>query len=129
MLFALCACGDHDQACVRNGTQYAIGDVFPAGDGCNSCTCTASGIACTNVACSDAGVDASPLSCGASGGCPEAPACGVICCKHGERCVNGTCMCGMNAACGTGDTCESPGPVGGDRCGSVCCGRSGPCPQ
>jgi hypothetical protein len=38
-------------------------------------------------------------------------------------------VCGTNPACGTGDTCEAPGPVGGDRCGTVCCGRSGPCPQ
>lgn len=132
MLLVLVACSDDtkssDAACRYNGTSYALGDVFPAGDGCNSCTCTASGPNCTTLACVDGGVDANPLSCGAFGGCPEGPVCGTLCCKSGERCVNGTCQCGMGPACTGGNTCERGGPVGGDQCGTVCCGVTGPCP-
>jgi hypothetical protein len=119
-----------DGACVFNGTRYALGEVFPAGDNCNSCECTASGAVCTEVTClNDAGVDATPTACGPSGGCPQGPVCGVLCCKSGERCVSGTCRCGNGSACGTNDTCEAAGPVGNDQCGFVCCGASGPCPQ
>jgi hypothetical protein len=131
ILLVLCACADHGKgsACVYMGTPHALDDVFPAGDGCNSCTCTTSGPACTDVACVDGGVDANPLSCGASGGCPEGPACGASCCKRAESCVNGTCQCGTKPACGSGDSCETVGPIGGNRCGTLCCGASGPCPQ
>ncbi|HET7505795.1 MAG TPA: hypothetical protein VFK02_32475 [Kofleriaceae bacterium] len=129
---ALPACGDSKSdtaACTYRGTSYAVGDVFPQGDGCNSCTCTASGVSCTARACTDAGVDANPASCAASAGCPEGPACGTLCCKSGERCVNGTCRCGSMPGCGTLDSCEGVGPVGSDGCGAICCGGSGPCPQ
>ena len=123
-------CSSHDAApCAYNGHTYALGDEYPAGDGCNSCTCTADGSSCTKRACSDAGVDANPMSCAASGGCPQGPACGVYCCGFGEKCVLGACKCGSAAACGQGDQCEAPGPIGGDACGSLCCGATGPCPQ
>ncbi|HKO50590.1 MAG TPA: hypothetical protein VJV79_22860 [Polyangiaceae bacterium] len=40
-------------SCVYQGKSYAQGARFPAGDGCNSCTCEAHGsIACTEAACS-----------------------------------------------------------------------------
>lgn len=128
---ALSGCGDSkgDGACVYQGTSYATGDVFPQGDGCNSCSCTASGVRCTTLTCADAGVDANPASCAPSGGCPEGPVCGALCCKGGERCVNGTCRCGGAPGCGALDTCEGVGPVGTDRCGAICCGANGPCPQ
>jgi len=127
----LVACGDDSGggACTYDGHSYALGDTFPKGDGCNSCTCTTSGVACTKQACADAGVDADPSFCGGTGGCPAGPACGSLCCASGEHCENGTCKCGQGAACGVGDQCEAPGPIGGDRCGSICCGASGPCPQ
>ena len=126
----LAGCGDDGgAACTYEGHSYALGDVFPQGDGCNSCTCGTAGVACTKRACADAGVDADPAFCGATGGCPEGPACGAICCASGEHCENGACKCGMNAACGTGDNCEAAGPIGGDSCGAICCGASGPCPQ
>jgi len=133
MLLVLVACGDDGKggnaACLYNGTSYSLGDVFPAGDGCNSCTCMASGPSCTALACGDGGVDANPLSCGGFGGCPEGPVCGALCCNSGERCVNGTCQCGTKPACGGGDSCEGVGPLGSDRCGTLCCGVTGPCPQ
>jgi len=37
------------QGCVANGRTYAIGETFKAD--CNTCTCTASGLACTEMAC------------------------------------------------------------------------------
>jgi hypothetical protein len=129
VLVGLVGCADHDKvdACVYHGTSYAIGDVFPAGDGCNACTCSASGLSCTAVTCTDGGVP-DPASCVASGGCPAGPVCGVLCCGRGERCVNGTCQCGSKAACTGGDMCASVGPSGLDRCGVLCCGVTGVCP-
>src|SRR5258706_9566995 len=130
LLTAASCGGDDTGTCSYSRHVYKQGDVFPSGDGCNSCSCTAMGVACTLLACaSDGGVDANPASCAASGGCPSGPACGLLCCKQGERCDNGTCKCGMAAACGANDSCEAPGPIGGNACGSICCGASGPCPQ
>ena len=81
----------------------------------------------------DGGIDASvPIdgtSCAPANGCATGPMCGLTCCTQGHRCVNGACRCGMNMACGVGDSCEAPGPIGGDSCGSICCGATGPCPQ
>ena len=130
-LLVLVACTDHGKGgadCVYHGTSYALGEVFPAGDSCNSCTCMASGVTCTALACTDGGVDANPASCVASGGCPEGPVCGTLCCGSGEQCVNGTCQCGSKPACGGGDTCARLGPISADHCGTLCCGASGACP-
>lgn len=115
--------------CDDDGVTHEVGDVWPAGDGCNSCTCTESGAACTRLACLDGGVDANPASCEPSSGCPQGPACGTTCCGSGEKCVGGTCMCGSAPACGAGDSCAAAGPIGGDACGAICCGANGPCPQ
>jgi len=39
-------------ACTHNGVGYPAGATFPAGDGCNSCSCAANGqVACTLIAC------------------------------------------------------------------------------
>lgn len=134
ILGLLAACGSDDSGgavCSYNGHDYSLNEVFPAGDGCNSCTCTATGASCTKLACADAGADADPGFCGGTGGCPagSGPACGAVCCAVGERCDNGVCKCGSLPACGSGDSCEAPGPIGGNLCGSICCGASGPCPQ
>ena len=51
--------GDCESSCATpvtcedgDGTVYNVGDSFDAGDGCNTCTCTDSGlIACTLMAC------------------------------------------------------------------------------
>lgn len=134
VVLAVAACGGDDSGgtCTYDGHVYAIGDTFPSGDGCNSCSCTDQGVACTARACApDGGVDdANPAAlCAPSGGCPSGPACGVFCCDQGERCENNMCRCGTNAACTAGNSCEAAGPIGGDACGSICCGASGPCPQ
>lgn len=132
IVVALCACGGGKGGgvfCVFGGETHEPGDVFPAGDGCNSCECGTDGeVTCTEIACPP-GVDANPASCAPSGGCPNGPVCDTSCCGPGERCNNGTCVCGPNPACGAGDSCEAAGPIGGDACGSICCGATGPCPQ
>jgi hypothetical protein len=38
-----------------SGTTYDVGDTFPSPDGCNTCSCTAQGIACTERACANDG--------------------------------------------------------------------------
>jgi hypothetical protein len=45
------ATGGSGSGCDVNGKHYAIGDTYPAGDNCNSCTCTASGPECTLADC------------------------------------------------------------------------------
>jgi len=38
--------------CEYRGVLHAVGDSFPAGDGCNTCSCQAGGfVACTRIAC------------------------------------------------------------------------------
>ena len=37
--------------CDYNGSTYNEGDSFPSEDGCNDCSCSASGVACTKRAC------------------------------------------------------------------------------
>ena len=131
LVLALVACGDDGggNTCHYQDHDYLIGETWPAGDNCNDCTCTATGIDCTARPCA-APADANPMTlCQPTGTCTTGPGCGAICCAAGEQCVSGTCMCGTAAACGDGDTCEAAGPLGGDLCGSLCCGASGPCPQ
>ncbi len=135
ILVALAGCetGTGGRACRWDGRIYDVGDTFPAGDGCNTCHCMEGGeVACTEIAClpdGGLGPDADPASCAPSGGCASGPACLGQCCGPGEQCTLNGCQCGDSAACGEGDSCEALGPVGGDQCGAVCCGVSGPCPQ
>lgn len=133
LVAAGCESGTGGGACRYEGRIYDVGDRFPAGDDCNTCTCLQGGdVACTEIAClGDAGPgpDADPDSCLRGEGCLAGPACGAGCCGPGEVCVNGLCQCGDSAACVDGDSCEALGPVGADGCGAVCCGVSGPCPQ
>jgi len=48
-----------DGVCRYNGVLQPPGNTFPAGDGCNTCSCTANGeVACTLIACRvDSGLD------------------------------------------------------------------------
>ncbi|HSN97342.1 MAG TPA: hypothetical protein VLS89_03555 [Candidatus Nanopelagicales bacterium] len=55
-LFAGCEDQDDPELCTceYGGQVYDIGESFPAGDGCNVCTCTADGeVVCTLVACDE----------------------------------------------------------------------------
>ncbi len=121
--------GGNMRDCEYMGRTYAHGERFPAGDGCNGCSCDDGQVACTLIACLDGGMPDAPTACTPNGTCTTGPACGLTCCAQGERCENGVCRCGPNPACGAGDTCEAAGPIGPDGCGAVCCGASGPCPQ
>ncbi|MDB4981014.1 MAG: hypothetical protein JWM82_1766 [Myxococcales bacterium] len=40
-----------DKPCRYAGKAWAVGDVFPDVDGCNTCTCSAQGVGCTTRAC------------------------------------------------------------------------------
>jgi hypothetical protein len=111
--------------CDVDGHHHQLGEVFPMD--CNTCTCTATGASCTIVGCGPR-PDANPASCAADLACPG-PSCGGYCCNAGEKCVNDACTCGGQPGCGSGDTCASAGPAGGSACGSICCGKSGPCPR
>jgi hypothetical protein len=130
VVVAVAACGGDDGddapgACTYMGQTYPVDAIWPAGDGCNTCHCSAEiGVECTIVAC----VDAEPVvPCAPSGACTGGQPCGPICCGAGERCNYGVCECGDGGdACGAGDSCEPFGPA---ACGSICCGVSGPCPQ
>lgn len=129
---AASACGSDGSGgdtCRYQDHDYQLGEMWPAGDNCNDCTCTTSGTECTQRPCS-APPDANPSTlCQPTGTCTSGPGCGEICCGVGEQCVAGTCMCGTGPTCGDGDACEAAGPIGGDACGAICCGASGPCPQ
>ena len=64
MALLLGSCGDDDDGadtCEWNGTTYQDQEIFPAGDGCNSCQCGADGqkgqVGCTLVGCQDGGPD------------------------------------------------------------------------
>jgi hypothetical protein len=43
--------------CIYAGTSYNLGDTYPAGDGCNTCTCTLAGTNCDSVHCYNATCD------------------------------------------------------------------------
>ncbi len=48
-------------ACSHNGAKYSHGASFPAGDGCNTCSCYNGSVACTKIACT-------PKQCGGIAG-------------------------------------------------------------
>src|SRR5262245_5011782 len=73
MLVVVAACGGDGHgngSCAYMGQAHDIGAVFPAGDGCNSCTCALvdgmPDVSCTELVCADGGVDANPASCAPS---------------------------------------------------------------
>ena len=44
--------GRCEQGCMHNGQLHPAGSSFPAGDGCNTCSCTAEGLlGCTKIGC------------------------------------------------------------------------------
>jgi hypothetical protein len=59
------ACGEGGEStspCSFEGEPLALGQSVPASDGCNTCSCTSSGLACTEIACGPA-----PHSCSYDG--------------------------------------------------------------
>jgi hypothetical protein len=65
-------------ACTYEGKSYASGATFPAGDGCNTCSCQDGSVACTLVGCVDAGTDGSPGCRDSSGKATACPGDGGI---------------------------------------------------
>lgn len=131
MALLAAGCTEHGkgggEACIFMGVGHLVGDVFPAGDGCNFCDCEPGNVVqCSMDVCNDGGT--APV-CGPDGNCPEGPSCGPFCCRSGEHCEAGQCLCGQGPACAGNDFCASGGPaMGGGTCGSICCGESAPCP-
>lgn len=127
------ACTEHGKGggvfCQFMGDVHQVGDQFPAGDNCNTCSCDIDGnVVCTDMGCIDGGLPDGPNACAPSGGCPNGPVCGGTCCAFGESCLNNSCSCGGNAACSNGDMCTTGGPAGSAFCGSICCGGTTGCP-
>ncbi|MEO6728716.1 MAG: hypothetical protein ABIM99_02220 [Candidatus Dojkabacteria bacterium] len=55
------------KSCNYSGKEYSLGDSFASGDNCNTCTCSANGIACTEKACDvDLGTNPTPTPTGAT---------------------------------------------------------------
>lgn len=62
-------CGGGQQ-CTYDGETYEPGESFPAGDGCNTCTCAEDGsVACTLIACPDVCGGPDGLTCAADEYC------------------------------------------------------------
>jgi cysteine-rich repeat protein len=112
---------------------YKIGDRYPAPDGCNTCTCTESGIACTERSCT-------LKKCFTSGECAQSEICSVeegdcrYPCPVGAVCIQacaGVCIPkSASVVCGNG-VCEDGESAVPDRTGSslYCpqdCSISGP---
>ncbi|MDP7477244.1 MAG: S-layer homology domain-containing protein [Candidatus Peribacteraceae bacterium] len=119
---------------------YKIGDRYPAPDGCNTCTCTESGIACTERSCT-------LKKCFTSGECAQSEICSVeegdcrYPCPVGAVCIQacaGVCLprensgvCGNNI-CDEGESafpdrtgnllyCPQDCSLGGAVCGDAIC--------
>jgi len=67
-----------------------------------------------------------PSTCGGDAICNGGQWCGNQCCRYGERCEAGVCMCGLTgSACPDGEVCGG-GTPSADYCGTECCGSTGP---
>ena len=104
-----CACAsgwtgkncDRSTGCDYGGKHYTSGKTFPAGDGCNTCSCSASGAAiCSTQVCIGA-------------------ACGGL---AGAKCPSGQ-YCDFASGCGASDqqgTCQAPPSICNDAVVAVC---------
>ncbi|MET0386576.1 MAG: Kazal-type serine protease inhibitor domain-containing protein [Polyangiales bacterium] len=64
--------GREEDGCTYRGQFYDVGETFPAGDGCNTCSCRAGGVVtCSQITCNPA------ATCGglADQGCPSGQYC------------------------------------------------------
>lgn len=105
-----CTSSDEEpQTCTYLGKTFEDGDVFPAGDGCNSCACNPGGDTPGEFECSL--IDCCPAEiCSIETQCTGAPPAGVQQCP--EDC--GT-TCGGSCAEVCGLTCASCVPVADDQ--------------
>ncbi len=102
------ATADAGGCTLPGGGVCALGATCPAGDGCNTCTCTASGLGCTLIGCvvPDAGPADAPS--------PDAAA--------GCQLPNGA-FCPAGTTCPAGDGCNvcRCAPTGGTMCTTIGC--------
>lgn len=77
--------------CTYQNARYSSGESFPAGDGCNSCTCGQDGnVACTKVAC-DARTGLPVAQCQTNADCETQNLDKSFCDQGSWECVNATC--------------------------------------
>jgi hypothetical protein len=135
--FEACSGSVSGGACSYSGQRYAVGESFPASDGCNQCSCGQDGdVACTAKACiSDGGagcvVDGKRYTAGervSSDGCNS-----CVCLESGElgctglACVDGGSQCDSlvretQAALADVQSCKSAAECGQPIVGSSCGG-------
>jgi hypothetical protein len=90
--------------CDYNGKEYAVGDKFPASDGCNSCSCGERGeVQCTLIGC-DPTPDSGPYC--TVGDKRYAPGAQV----SNDGCNTCSCLSSGDVAC-TQRACPDPGPA------------------
>ena len=128
--------GSTGLTCAYNGVNYPVGSSFSSGDGCNSCSCTTSGVAiCTKMACGVGGTSgaggSSGVTCGAiptimpdcgsqkpimaydSTGCPKGYVCPIC---PAPKIEMPACPSGIAAVA----TYDANGCVNGYMCSSGC---------
>lgn len=85
--------------CTYEGKHYALGDSFPASDGCNTCSCSESGeVACTLIGCVDECTDENGQTHAIGDTFPSPDGCNTCTCLD-----NGSIGC-TEMACSTGCT-------------------------
>ena len=109
------ASGADASSCVYAGTTYAVGEDFAAKDGCNTCSCGATGqVACTTMIClspggdGSPGQDASPFDgCAAADeGCVYSGGVLAVGESHADGCSTYSCMAGGSLTC-TANACPA----------------------
>lgn len=110
---------------------YQVGAQFTSPDGCNTCTCTAQGIACTERACSSppsGGCDTMARKCPDGTFAKQGPNCEVICPGEPLQCpaIQRICNDGSNAQSQQG-TCDQWCPEDGGN--FVCSNDAKLCPN
>ncbi|EYF03285.1 hypothetical protein [Chondromyces apiculatus] len=120
---------DDGAPCSMEGQGYNVGDSFPSDDGCNTCTCTESGIACTEAACAPITCDtpAGPVPVGTS--FPADDGCNTCSCaqlEDGSTTVACTLMACGPACTYNGETYTTGETFNaGDGCNTCTCGEDG----
>jgi hypothetical protein len=98
-------------SCLYSGVYYVANSSFKATDGCNTCSCTSTGVACTKMACNAPGTGGSTSVGGAgAGGGTSCPAIKMIM----PKCDNSTAIMKYDPATGCADgyvcpTCDAVG--------------------